>query len=120
MYDGITASPALTACAVSASTTDKQRPLHVGDAAPDVEPQVHRDLVVARAAGVEAQARLADPLHQLALDERMDVLVGPGQEGGVAPALFEDRGEPVADHRGVGRGEHAGPLDRLGPGEASR
>ena len=39
------------------------------NAAAQVQPQIDRDLLVARAAGVQAAAGIADARHQLALDE---------------------------------------------------
>jgi hypothetical protein len=40
-----------------------------------IKPQIQRDLLVSRTPGVQPAAGIADPLHQLALDERVHVLV---------------------------------------------
>ena len=62
-----------------------------------------RDLFVARAACVEPAARIADARDQLALDERMDVLVVPcvfgREEPGSDPARADDLLERGADAR---------------------
>ena len=55
--------------------------------APQVEPQIERDLLVARSAGVQPAAGVAEPLDQLALDEAVDVLV-------VARRRTPDRARP--------------------------
>ena len=45
------------------------------DAAPQVQPQIERHLLVARAAGVQPAPGVAEPLDEQALDEAVDVLV---------------------------------------------
>src|SRR5258705_7294507 len=87
---------------------------------PQVEAQVERDLLVTRAAGVEAAARVADPLDQFALDEAVDVLVGTVDVRRVAAAFLEHLLEPFANGGGVLLREHAGGPERFRPREAAR
>ena len=49
--------------------------LDLGNPALQVEPEIDRDLLVARPAGVQAAAGVANPRHELAFDERVHVLV---------------------------------------------
>ena len=58
---------------------------------PQVQPQVERDLLVARAAGVQTPAGVADPFDQLALDEAVHVFVGARHECRIAAAFLQDR-----------------------------
>src|SRR4029079_5484761 len=55
-----------------------------------VEPEVKRDLLVARSAGVKPATSIADASDELALDERMDVFVllrrRRGKEGRICGA----------------------------------
>jgi hypothetical protein len=43
-----------------------------------VQPQVERDLLVARAARVQPASGVADALDKAPLDEAVDILIGPG------------------------------------------
>src|SRR5262245_63298199 len=45
-----------------------------------VEPQIERHLLVARASGMKPSPCVTNPLGQLSLDEAMNVLVGAGDE----------------------------------------
>ena len=45
------------------------------DAAAQIQPQIERHLLVARAAGMQTPAGVANPLDQLALDEAVNVFV---------------------------------------------
>ena len=56
-------------------STARDRALQQRNAAAQVEPQIERHLLVARSAGVQPAAGVADPLDQLALDEAVHVLV---------------------------------------------
>ena len=68
---------------------------------------------------MQAPAGVADALDQLALDEAVHVLVGPGDERRIAPPFLEDRLQAVDDRaRVVGR-QHARGAERLGPREAA-
>ncbi len=69
-----------------------------GNPPPEIEPQIQRDLLVARAARVQALAQVADALDELPLDERVHIFVGTVDERGLAPAPLENvrerRGQP--------------------------
>ena len=54
---------------------------HLGQFVAQIEPQVERDLVVARARGMQLAPGRADPLGQAALDREMDVFVGKIETG---------------------------------------
>ena len=81
----------------SAAMRRSDLPLDGRNPPPDVEPQVERHLLVARPPGVEALARVADARDELALDERVHVLVGPVDERGICAGRLEQRLERVAD-----------------------
>ena len=89
------------------------------DATPHVEPEVERHLLVARAPGVQAAAVVADQRHQLALDEAVHVFVVAGDPRRILAAALEHRLQAVLDARDRGGLEHAGPAERVGPGEAA-
>ena len=97
--------------------------LDLRDAALQVEPEIDRDLLVARPAGVQPAPGVADPRHQLALDERVHVLVvarGLGrEEGRIRRRPRGDVLERGADDRRVGARQHAGALQAFGPRQAS-
>ena len=54
------------------------------------KPQIERHLLVARSAGVQATAGVAEPLDEQPLDEAVDVLVGAVDERRVGAAPLED------------------------------
>ena len=92
-----------------------ERPLELDDrriqiSGPALHPeaQVGRDLVVARAAGVELARGGADARRQRHLDVEVDVLEGrvPGERAGPDVAL--DRAQAVGEGLGLGRGQEAG------------
>ena len=58
--------------------------------ATQIEPEIERDLFVARPAGVQAAAGVADALDQLPLDEAVHVLVGAVDERRVRARLVEN------------------------------
>ena len=91
VYDGISAAPARSRLIGAGGHERRDRVLQRRNAAAQVQPQVERDLLVARAAGVQPAARVADPLDELALDEAVHVLVGPGNRRRIAASLLEDR-----------------------------
>ena len=74
--DGISASSADAACAGQRVDHGRDRVLQQRNAPAQIQPQIERDLLVARPPGVQAASRVAEPLDQLALDEAVDVLVG--------------------------------------------
>ena len=77
------------------------------NAAAQIQPQIDRHLLVARAAGVQPAAGIADARDELALDEPMHVLVVAVDPRRIAPALLENRGQPVANAPGRPRRQHA-------------
>ncbi len=81
--------------------TDDARdaPLQQRDPPPQVEPQVERDLLVARSAGVQPPAGIADALDELPLDEAVNILVVARHEGRIRAASFEQRLEGGFDLR---------------------
>ena len=103
MYDGISASPAADAWRASAATHGRDAALQQRDAPPQIEPQIERDLLVARPAGVQAPPGVAEPLDQQPLDEAVDVLVGAADERRIRSAALEDVGERRFDLRALRR-----------------
>ena len=85
----------------------------------EVEPLVERDLVVARAPGVQLAADLAHQLEEPALDVHVDVLeLGPEGERAalqLTPHRVQAGDDPIA----LGIGEQAGPRQRAGPRHAA-
>ena len=56
------------------------------NAAPQVQPQIERHLLVARSAGMQPPAGVAEPLDEQALDEAVDVFVGAGDKRRIGAA----------------------------------
>ena len=67
------------------------------NAAPEIEPQVDRHLLVPRAAGMQTPAGVAQPLHEQTLDEAMHIFVGAVDETGLGPAAFQNGGQRGLD-----------------------
>ena len=114
----MSARPALPRTPASTRTSADDGLLQLRDAALEIEPQIDRDLLVARAAGVQPPAGLADALHELALDEGMNVLVLPQ----LAESKKAGRGaggqhivQARLDRGGVSSGQHARALERRRP-----
>ncbi len=78
------------ACSASASTT-RRPPAAAAESAAAGKPQIERHLLVARSAGVQPAAGIAEPLDEQPLDEAVDVLVGAVDERRVGAARVEDR-----------------------------
>ena len=102
-----------------------QRRLDLGEAPADaydrvlqVQALVDRDLVVARAAGVELARDGADLLLEPALDVRVDVLELRAEGEGPRLQLLPHLSEPAHDLGALGRRQEARPLERAGPGLA--
>ena len=108
-----------------------ERPLQLGDLGEDrvdrvahPEAEIDRDLVVARARGVEAPGRRADDLSKAALDVHMDVFERARERKRARLDFAFDLGETLGDRLGVGGfddalgGEHGdmglGACDVLG------
>ena len=89
------------------------------DAPPEVEAQIHRDLLVARPARVEAAAGVAEPLHEEPLDKTVHVFVRAVDERLVRPATRENVGERGLDLPGLIAGEDAGARQRPRPRKTS-
>ena len=82
------------AWSASAAITCAHQPLQQRDAAPQIEAQIERDLLVARPAGVQPPAGVAEPLDQQPLDEAVDVLVRRrSTNAGSGAATLEQIGE---------------------------
>ena len=96
-----------------------QAALQHGNAPHQVEAEVDRHLLVARAARVQAAAVVADQRHQLTFDEGVDVFVVARDPGRILPALGQDGGEPLTNARHRRGLEHAGAAERIGPGQAA-
>ena len=96
-----------------------ERALQHRQAPAEIEPQVERDLLVARAAGVQAAGGVAYPLHELPLDERVHVLVVARHEVRVAATDLANVAQGRADGGGLLGGEHPGAFERLRPRDAS-
>ncbi len=89
------------------------------NAAAQIQPQVDRDLLVARSAGVQTTAGIADARHQLPLDKPVHVLVVAVDPRRILAALLENRGERLGDRPAVRGLEHAGARQRFGPRQAA-
>ena len=84
-----------------------QQRADAGDLVAQPEAHVGRDLVVARAAGVQALAGIAGELHQAGLDVEMHVLELGAPLEGAALDLGGDRREAGLDRAQVGGGDDA-------------
>ena len=82
---------------------------HLGQFVAQIEPQVERDLVVARARGMQLAPGRADPLGQAALDRQMDVLVGKLEAEAAGSDLALDRAQAGDDFGGLGAPQQARP-----------
>ena len=93
-------------------------PLQQWNAAAQVQPQIQRDLFVARPSGVQAPPSVAEPLDQLAFDEAVHVLVVARDEGGVRSCLVEQRHQRLLDPARFVGVQHAGASQRARPRDA--
>ena len=82
-------------------------PDHRGQFVAEIEPQIERDLVVARSRGMELAPRRADPLGQAALDREMDILVGEREAKAAGIDLALDRAQAGDDFGGLGAAQQA-------------
>src|SRR5207247_3094695 len=85
-----------------------------------IQSQIDRDLLVARASGVQAASDVAQPLHNQPLDEAVNVFVGSVDEARIGPSPFENFGERLLDLTGLIPRENAGRCKRARPGDAPR
>ena len=83
--DGISASPGGRRLRGERVDHAATAALQQRNAPPQVQPQIERDLLVARSAGVQPAAGVAEPLDEQAFDEAVDVLVVAGDEGRIGP-----------------------------------
>ena len=92
-----------------------------GNPPPQVQPEVERHLLVARPAGVQPPAGVADALDELALDERVHVLVVGARRSApdwrARPARIASRPATIAVRRRPATARRRG--ERLGPGHAA-
>ena len=84
------------------------------------QPEVGRDLVVARARGVQPPGRRPDQLGEPRLDVHMDVFQRPLELEPAALHLRQDRVQAGNDRLGVGRRNNALMSQHLGVGPACR
>ena len=98
----------------------RHRALQERNAPAQIQPQIQRHLLVPRTARVQAAPRVAEALHQQALDEAVDVLVRAVHERGLSQPLREDGGERVFDPARFVSRQHTGlrecPCPRDAPG----
>ena len=115
---GISASPAphLTA---ERSTTLAIR-LQQRNAAPQIQPQVERHLLVARSARVQPAARVAEALDEQPFDEAVDVFVGTVDEGRFRSAPAPGSRQRRFDLARLVALENARPGERARPRDAAR
>ena len=69
---------------------------------------------------MQTLAEIADPLHQLPLDERVHVLVRTVDEPGVGPRAIENVFQYRRNFLDIVAAEHAGFAECLDPRKASR
>src|SRR5438445_4997641 len=86
----------------------------------EVQPQIERHLLVARAARVEASSGVAQALGQQSLDEAVDVFVGTIDKGRVLAAALENGRESSFEVAGLVARQHAGVRQRTRPRNAPR
>ena len=119
MNDGISASPADGRLGRQRVDHARRRALQQRDAAAQIEPQIERHLLVARSAGVQAAAGVAEPLDQQPLDEAVDVFVGAVDERRIGSAALEQIGERGFDLRALRRRAARPPRQRPRPRQAA-
>src|SRR5262249_42093742 len=91
------------------------RALQQWNATPQVQPEIERDLLVARAAGVQAPARVAELGDEQTLDEAVHVLIAAIDERGIAAAALENPAERGFDLTRLAYVENAGLRQRPRP-----
>ena len=90
--------------------------LQQGQSPSQIQTKIEGDLLVARATRVQPPAGLADALDELALDERVDVLVrGPVELRRIGTHRFAQIVQRRDDLRHFVRRQHARRRQRLGP-----
>ena len=103
-----------------------ERALQPGDlavqmvgAVADIKPEIGRDLIVARARGVQPPGRLADQLLQPRFDIHVDIFQGAGKAEFPGIDLGFDRAKPVGDRLGVRLGNDAATRQHIGMSDRS-
>src|SRR4029077_13636042 len=71
--------------------------LQKGDPPPQVQAEIDRDLLVARASRVQPPSGIAEALDEQPLDEAVDVFVGSVDESRLRASALEDTGESRLD-----------------------
>ena len=95
--------------------TGRHAALQQRDAPSQIEPEIDRDLLVARSAGVETPPGVAEPLDEQPLDEAMDVFVGAVDEGRIRSSAIQDVGERRFDLARFVARDDAGVRQRARP-----
>ncbi len=112
-------APARSAWSAHAATSWAILPLKPRNTPPKIQPQVERDLLVARPARVESPAGVANALDEFPFDEAVNVFVRTGHKSLVAAPFFENGFQRGHDRRRVCRVHHGGSAERLGPRDAA-
>ena len=96
-----------------------QLPLQQRDPTPQIQAQIDRHLLVTRTACVKTLAKVASPLHQLPLDERVHVFIVTVDERRILPASLEDLAKSGRHHFCLRLAEDANPCKSFHPREAA-
>src|SRR5687767_14770958 len=89
------------------------------DSSSQIQSQVERHLLVARAAGMKSTTGVANPFDETTLDKAVDVLVRTCDRLRVAPALLEDHLQRADDRFAVFPAEHPRGFQRVRPRDAA-
>ena len=92
--------------------------LQARDAPEQIQPQIDRHLLVARASRVQTPPRVAEPLDELPFDEAVNVLVRAVDKRRVAAPALEDLSQRGLDLTRFVSREHARARERAAPREA--
>jgi hypothetical protein len=98
----------------------RDRALERRDPPAQVQPEIQRYLLVARPSRVQPLAHRSRAGNHLAFDERVNVLVVPVHEAGIAPPFVEDADQRRHDRGALVGCQHTSRLQRLGPRDAAR
>ena len=116
----MTAVPADSAFLANAPITRGKLSLKTWNLPAEVEPEIERNLLVARAAGMQPLAQIADLFDELSLDKCVHVFVWTVDECGLAPASIENSSERGRHLFGLGAVVNANAGKPLNPCKAAR